>query len=247
MAIVAGVVIASKWGNLFDEDSRVMTGVSTEPEYVRPALLASLKRLDVEHLDLYQLHLSHATHEEARALRDACDELVQEGLIRWYAWSTDDPQRAAVFAAGDGCAAVQYECSVLHDAPEMIALAESNDIASINRSPLAMGLLSGKYSRTDRLAKNDIRGNPPAWLRFFAGGGASSRWVAKVDAISEILRSNGRTPAQGALAWLCARSRAMIPIPGFRTVEQVEENLGALRHGPLTPDQMWQIEQLMGE
>lgn len=240
------VVIGSKWGNVFDEDAAVMTGARAEPEYVRVALLDSLRRLRTDYLDLYQLHLSHATPAEGRALRDACDELVSEGLIRWYAWSTDDPDRARIFADGAGCAALQFECSVLHDAPELIALAESRGVASITRSPLAMGLLSGKYGTTSELSVDDIRRAPPSWLRYFTGRGPAAPWLAVVDRISDVLRSGERTPAQGALAWLWARSRTTVPIPGFRSVAQVEENVAALERGPFAAKQMLDLERLIG-
>jgi aryl-alcohol dehydrogenase-like predicted oxidoreductase len=69
--------------------------------------------------------------------------------------------------------------------------------------------------------------------------------VERVDAIREILTANGRTPAQGALAWIWARSERTIPIPGFRTLTQVEQNIQALDFGPLTPEQMAQIDTLL--
>ncbi len=240
----SALVIASKWGNTFDPVTRTMTGSDSSPEYVRSALVASLRRLGTDHLDLYQLHLSEASIEEGERLRDACEALVGEGLIRAYAWSTDDAERAAVFAAGSHCAAVQHECSVLHDAPDLLALCAEQDIASINRSPLAMGLLGGRY-RTGRVGSGDIRANPPAWLRWFVDGEASPEWIARAEAIREVLTSGGRTPAQGALAWLWARSPRTVPIPGVRTVAQAEENAGAMDHGPLTADQLAEVDTLL--
>jgi aryl-alcohol dehydrogenase-like predicted oxidoreductase len=238
------VVLASKWGNTFSAETRTMTGADASPEYARQALLATLRRLGTDHLDLYQLHLSDASAEEGARLRDACESLVDEGLIRWYAWSTDDPQRAAVFASGRHCAAVQHECSVLHDAPELLDLCAAEDLASINRSPLAMGLLTGK-DRTARVGAGDIRATPPAWLRYFRDGVASPAWAAKVDAVREVLTSDGRTLAQGALGWLWARSPRTIPIPGIRTVEQAEQNAAALRFGPLLPQQAAKVDEIL--
>jgi aryl-alcohol dehydrogenase-like predicted oxidoreductase len=97
------VVVATKWGNVFDEDTRTRTGGDDTPAYARRALTASLTRLGADHVDLYQLHLSDADPERAAELRDVCEEFVREGLIRAYAWSTDDPARAAVFAEGKHC------------------------------------------------------------------------------------------------------------------------------------------------
>jgi aryl-alcohol dehydrogenase-like predicted oxidoreductase len=241
------VVLATKWGNVFDEDTRTLTGSDDSPEYARRALTASLERLGTDHVDLYQLHLSDADLARAAQLRDQCEEFVREGLIRAYAWSTDDPARAAVFAEGEHCAAVQHSANVLQDAPEMFALCEELGLASINRSPLAMGLLTGKQATGRALEAGDIRNTPPAWMQGFKqGDGADEDWVARVDALREILTSDGRTPAQGALAWLWARSPRTIPIPGFRSVAQAEQNAGAIAKGPLTAGQLVEIDRVLG-
>ncbi|WP_329116519.1 aldo/keto reductase [Streptomyces sp. NBC_01465] len=240
-------VIATKWGNRFDEATRTLTGSDTTPEYAREALTASLRRLGTDHIDLYQLHPGDADPEAGAQLRDACEEFVREGLIRAYAWSTDDPARAEVFAAGEHCAAVQHACSVLADAPEMLALCERLDLASVNRSPLAMGLLTGKYAAGARPGAGDIRAVPPAWLSWFGEGGAPDpAWAARVEALREVLTSGGRTLGQGALAWLWARSPRTVPIPGFRSVAQAEENAGALAQGPLDEGQLEEISKILG-
>ncbi|MFJ1547640.1 aldo/keto reductase [Streptomyces sp. NPDC088246] len=240
------VVIATKWGNRFDEQARTLIGGDSSPTYAREALVASLRRLGTDRIDLYQLHLSDAPLDEAAELRDACEGFVAEGLIRSYAWSTDDPVRAALFAQGAHCVAVQHACNVLEDAPEMLALCTERGLASINRSPLAMGLLTGAYGPERRGGAGDIRATPPAWLRWFgAGGTAAPEWAARVDAVREVLTADGRTLAQGALAWLWARSPYTVPIPGFRTVAQAEENAGALAHGPLREEQLTEISTLL--
>ncbi|GGM17341.1 aldo/keto reductase [Streptomyces fumigatiscleroticus] len=243
----ADVVVATKWGNLFDERTRTLTGSDDSPEHARRALTASLRRLGTDYVDLYQLHLSDADPERAARLRDACEEFVREGLVRAYGWSTDDPERAAVFAAGEHCTAVQYMMNVLKDAPAMTALCEERGLAGINRSPLAMGLLGGKRSAGRALEAGDIRSRPPAWLEGFGdGGGADPEWLARVEALREVLTSDGRTLAQGALAWLWARSPHTVPIPGFRSVAQAEENAGALVKGPLTAAQAAEADRVLG-
>ncbi|WP_328503435.1 aldo/keto reductase [Streptomyces sp. NBC_00457] len=243
----ADVVLATKWGNIFDEETRTLTGSDDSPAYARRALTASLRRLDTDYVDLYQLHLSDADPEKAAELREACEEFVSEGLIRSYAWSTDDPARAAVFAEGAHCAAVQHRLNILQDAPEMLALCEELGLASINRSPLAMGLLTGKRAAGQALEAGDIRSAPPAWLPGFSqGAGADPEWVQRVDALKDILTSGGRTLAQGALAWVWARSPRTVPIPGFRTVAQAEQNAGALAQGPLTAAQLAEIDGILG-
>ncbi len=185
--------------------------------------------------------------DEAAGVRDTLETLVAEGKIRGYGWSTDDPARARVFAEGPHCTAVQYQLNVLSDAPEMIQLCEKLDLAGINRGPLAMGLLTGKYGQDSRLAVDDVRGErAPEWMQFFRGGKPSPEWLAKLEAIRAVLTAGGRTLAQGALAWIWGRSPATVPIPGFKTVVQVEENCGALRFGPLTAEQMAEIDRLLG-
>jgi aryl-alcohol dehydrogenase-like predicted oxidoreductase len=237
------VVIASKWGNTFDEDTRVRTGSDVTPEYLRTAIRATLTRLGTDYLDLYQLHPAPSV-EEAEPLADTAEELVKEGLIRGYAWSTDDPERAAAWVDRPGCVAVQHECSVLHDAPEILDLCERHGLASVNRTPLAMGLL-GRRDRTRPATGADIRTAAPEWLRFFDNGVPTPEWAARVDGLREILTSDGRSLAQGALGWLWARSGRTIPIPGFRNVTQAEDNAGALAHGPLTQRQLTEIAGLL--
>jgi aryl-alcohol dehydrogenase-like predicted oxidoreductase len=237
------VAIASKWGNVFDEDTKVLTGTDNSVQYMRTAIRATLTRLGTDHLDLYQLHSSPSV-ADAEALADAAEELVKEGLILGYAWSTDDPERAAAWAGRPGYVAVQHELSVLHDSPELLDLCERHDLASVNRTPLAMGLL-GRRDSSRPATGADIRSAAPEWLRFFDGGVPTAEWAAVVDSLRDILTSDGRTLAQGALAWVWARSPRAIPIPGFRNVTQAKDNAGALAHGPLRPDQMTEISRLL--
>ncbi len=237
------VAIASKWGNVFDPETRVRTGEDPSPEYVRRALQATLKRLGTDYLDLYQLHSSPPV-EDAAALADVCEELVSEGLIRGYGWSTDDLARAESFAARPHCVAVQHELSVLHDAPELLALCDRYDLASVDRTPLAMGLL-GRRTASRPASGADIRTVAPEWLRFFRDGVPTPEWEARVGAVRDILTSDGRTLAQGALGWIWARSPRTVPIPGFRTVAQAEENAGALTHGPLRAAQLDEIAEAL--
>ncbi|MFG2358586.1 aldo/keto reductase [Streptomyces sp. NPDC048521] len=240
------VVLATKWGNVFDPDTRTLIGTDDTPEYARHALTASLRRLGTDHIDLYQFHLADADPVRAAELRDLCEEFVREGLVRAYAWSTDDPERAAVFAAGPHCTAVQHALNVLNDAPRLLELCERSELASVNRSPLAMGLLAGRRSGT--LPAGDIRSRPPAWLQGYEGdgSGADPAWLARIDALRSLLTSDGRTLAQGALAWLWARSPRTVPIPGFRTVAQAEENAGAMAKGPLSPGRLAEIDRVLG-
>jgi aryl-alcohol dehydrogenase-like predicted oxidoreductase len=241
------VVIATKFGNVIDEEKRIAVRHDTSPEQIREQCDGSLSRLGTDYLDLYQLHVGDLPLDQVDGVLEVLEELVAAGKIRAYGWSTDDPARAAVFAAGEHCAVVQHRLNVLQDAPELLALCAESNLASVNRSPLAMGLLTGKRAAGQALEAGDIRSAPPAWLPgFTAATGADPAWLARVDALRSVLTSSGRTLAQGALAWLWARSPHTVPIPGFRTVAQAEENAAAIIKGPLTPDQLTEIDGILG-
>jgi aryl-alcohol dehydrogenase-like predicted oxidoreductase len=188
---------------------------------MREALEASLRRLNTDYIDLYQFHYWGYPAEKAEPIRDALEDVVGEGKIRGYAWSTDLIESVKVFAEGPNCIAVQQRLNVLAGSEEVLAFCEENDLASINRSPLAMGILTGKFQKDTQFPDDDLR--------------SQTNWF-----------SNGRTYAQGALAWLWARSENAIPIPGFKSVAHVEENAAAMQFGPLTPNQMTEIDELLG-
>lgn len=237
-------VIATKFGFMVDEETGQNTGGN--PDSIPRACEDSLKRLGTDYIDLYQFHWNDFDPGRAVPVREALERLVDQGKIRAYCWSTDFPDRARIFAAGPHCSAIQVELNVLDDAPNILEVCDQYDLAAINRGPLAMGLLTGKFKPNDRLAADDVRGpNAPDWMKYFKDGKPNPEWLGKVEAIREILTSNGRSVAQGAIAWLWARSERNIPIPGFRTVKQVEDNCGALEKGALTPAQMAEIDSLI--
>ena len=242
----AEVVIASKFSNVFDETTKHVSGTDASPAYIRQACEASLRRLKTDYIDLYQFHNNGYPIDEAEPVRETLEDLVKEGKIRAYGWSTDFADRAEVFAKGKNCTAIQLQLNVLDDNAAVIAVCEKHDLAAINRGPLAMGLLSGKYTANTKPSMDDVRGEKsPEWMTYFKDGKPSPEWLSKMEAVREILTSDGRTLPQGALAWLWARSEQTIPIPGFRTVKQVEENCGALQFGLLTGNQMQEIETLL--
>jgi aryl-alcohol dehydrogenase-like predicted oxidoreductase len=241
------VVIATKFNAVFDEKTRQVTGADTSPAGIRRACEGSLHRLNTDYIDLYQFHDNGYPAEKAPPVRDTLEDLVKEGKIRTYGWSTDFPERAEVFAKGPKCATIQLQLNVLDDNPAMIVLCEKHDLAAINRGPLAMGLLTGKYTTETKPSVDDVRGEKsPEWMKYFKNGTPNPEWMSKRDAVREILTSRGRTVAQGALAWLWARSQQTVPIPGFRTVEQVNENCNAMAFGPLSEEQMKEINTLLG-
>ena len=242
------VFISTKFGSLFDENTREVTGGSAEPAAIRQACEDSLRRLETDYIDLYFFHFNDHPVAEAGPVRDTLENLVREGKIRSYGWSTDFADRARYFAEGENCTAIQLQLNVIQDNPDVVAVCEEAGLAAVNRGPLAMGLLTGKYKADTVLGKDDVRGlNSPEWMSFFKDGRPSPEWMDKVAAVRDILTSGGRTLAQGALAWLWARSDRTIPIPGIRTVAQAEQNCGALEFGPLTDGQMAGIAAILGQ
>ncbi|HWM21322.1 MAG TPA: aldo/keto reductase [Ilumatobacteraceae bacterium] len=246
------VVIATKFGyHVDDASSTVRSYGSDEADsdvagHVRADLEASLERLDTDYVDVYQLHVGSLTLARALEARDVLDELVAEGKVRTYGWSTDRADVIRPFATSPGCGVVQQGLSVLDDTnPEMLALCEELDLASINRSPLGMGLLTGKFTVNTTFPSNDQR-RRAQWHPGFKDGTPTQDWLDQLAAIRDVLTSEGRTLAQGALAWIWARSPMTIPIPGFKTVAQVEDNCGALDKGPLTTAQMAEIDSILG-
>ena len=240
------VVIATKFSNVFDENTKQVSGQDASPDYIHRACEASRRRLATDYIDLYQFHWNDFDPEKAPAVRNALEDLVAEGKIRYYGWSTDYPERARVFAQGPHCVAIQHQINVLDDNADMIALCEQLNLASINRGPLAMGLLTGKYKAGTGLATDDVRGEKsPEWMTYFKDGKPHPDWLKKMETIRELLTENGRTLAQGALAWLWARSPATIPIPGIRTAAQAEENCRAMEFGPLDQTSMAEIATLL--
>lgn len=235
------VVIATKFASVFDEAKKLHydTPATIDEPFIRDALAGSLRRLQTDYIDLYQFHDSGYAPEEAPAVADILETLVSEGKIRAYGWSTDHIDRARVFAPYPHCAAIQFRLNVLVDAPDMLAVLDEFDLGGLNKSPLNAAILTGKFTADSTFPANDGR----SAIDFKAERIAAL--LAKVEGVRDILTSNGRTMAQGALAWIWARHDRVIPIPGFKMVQQAEENAKALDFGPLTPDQMRTIDAIL--
>lgn len=233
------IVLVSKWGNLIREDTRHIVGFDPSPGYVRPALEASLRRLRTDHLDLYLLHLSGLPTDQANELLPTLQDLVAEGKIRAYGWSTDEPELAAAWVGQPGFAAIEFEENVVRDAPALVGVCEEHALGGLCRGPLGTGLLGGRYAAESQIADiDDFRCVSPEWQNYFQGGRPVPEYLDRLDRVRDILTDKGRTLAQGALAWLLARSPNLVPIPGAQRVEQVRENAGVLTIGPLDADEM---------
>jgi aryl-alcohol dehydrogenase-like predicted oxidoreductase len=234
-------VIATKFGFHVNEEKKQVTFREDDHLlHVRQECEDSLRRLNTDVIDLYQLHVWDYPIEKVPAMVDVLESLVKDGKIRYYGWSTDSVEGAREFAKGKHCVAIQHDLNVVMDEPEMLALCEELNLASVNRSPLARGALSGKYSKDVTFPKNDVRNDSWSKEHFFAPT------LDQLEKIREIHTSNGRTLVQGALAWIWARSEKTVPIPGFKTVAQVEENAKAIQFGALTAEQMKEIDSLLG-
>jgi aryl-alcohol dehydrogenase-like predicted oxidoreductase len=131
--------------------------------------------------------------------------------------------RAALFAESPHCWAIQQSFNLFFGSGDVLELCERRGLASVVRTPLGMGLLTGKFTPQRRFPADDVRAGLPNELR--------ADWLGRLETVREILTAEGRTLARGALAWLWARSEVFIPIPGFESVGQVEENAGALSLG----------------
>ncbi|MEJ2011185.1 MAG: aldo/keto reductase [Anaerolineales bacterium] len=236
----AQAVIATKFGHIIDEERKTVYG---DDERIIPNLRHdvenSLHRLNTDWIDLYQLHAGGFDPEPALELRGMLEALVQEGLIRSYGWSTDLVDRARVFAPGPGCAAIQFGLNALFDNPEMRQLCAENHLAGVNKDPLHRGMLTGKFTSGSKFPNDDIRS-----LRDY-GSDEMRRRLEAVEALRPLLTSGGRTMAQGALAYIWALDENMIPIPGFKSVQQVEQNTVALDFGPLSQEELDQVRAIV--
>ena len=237
-----GVVIATKFGHIINEQGKIVYG---DPDQiipnVRTDLENSLRRLQTDTIDIYQLHEGGYDPEPAMELQSVLEELASAGKIRWYGWSTDLVDRARIFGSGGHCTSIQFRLNAIYDNVEMRKVCEEFDLAGINKDPLNKGILTGKFSATTTFPDNDIRS---------LGNFSDPKMVERlrlVDALRDIITSNGRTMAQGALAYIWALDERMVPIPGFKSVQQVQENAGAMQFGPLTPSQVKEVRELVAK
>lgn len=241
----AGSVVVSKFGPAFDRDTRQVIRDDTSPAAIRASAEASLSRLRRERIDVLLCHVNRLALEDVPEVFDTLEALKAEDKIASYGWSTDFPERLEAAAGWPGFAAVEYTMNLFFDAPSQHAVAERHGLQQLIRSPLAMGLLTGKFEAGESVANDDIRANTFDWLDYFKEGRVSDAMVARLDAVRELLTTGGRMPGQGALGWLLARSPRVIPVPGAKTVAQVEENAAALSFGPLPGAVVDEIERLI--
>ena len=236
------VVITTKFGHIVNEEKKTVYG---DPDQiiknVRTDVENSLRRLQTDVIDIYQLHEGGYDPKLALELQSVLEELVSAGKIRWYGWSTDVVDSAREFASGAHCTSIQFRLNALYDNAEMRKVCAEFDLAGINKDPLNKGILTGKFSSNSTFPENDIRSRSD-----FSDPEIVKR-LKIVDEIRDILTSNRRTMAQGALAYIWALDERMVPIPGFKSVQQVRDNAGALEFGPLTEAQVKEIQTIVGK
>ena len=238
------VVIATKFGKKIDEEKKWFGRYANDSEVIaniRAECEGSLRRLKTDYIDLYQFHLMNFPLDRAAEVMGILEDLVSEGKIRYYGWSTNDVERNRLFAQGEHCTAIQSRINVIEDASELLEVCDEYDLGSVIRGPLASGFLTGKYTPDNLDELLDVDDYRLGYRDYYI------EFLKKLDAVQEILKSDGRTVVQGALAWLWARSNRTVPIPGFRTLAQAESNIKALEFGPLTKAQMDQINVILKE
>jgi aryl-alcohol dehydrogenase-like predicted oxidoreductase len=216
------VVIATKFGFRFDGEGRQM-GLSSRPDHLRQAVDGSLQRLGVDTIDLLYQHRVDpevAIEDVAGAVKD----LIGAGKVRHFGLSEAGPQTIRRAHAVQPVTALQSEYSLWWRGPEaeIVPTLEELGIGLVPFSPLGKGFLTGKISAATSFDSADIRSTIP---RFTPEARAANQ--ALVDLLERIAAGMNATPAQVALAWLLAQQPWIVPIPGTRRVERLDENLAA--------------------
>ena len=239
-------VVVTKFGILCDEEKKCTMGIVESKEDIVRSCEDSLRRLQTDYIDVFLFHCSDYEPEKAPMVLDTLEDLVRAGKIRYYGWSTSDPARAGIFADGGHAVMMEFAENVIEDDPWMVRFCGERHLTGLCRSPLAMGILTGKYKAGMQMPENDLRGKHSApWMEYFIDGKPNKVFLDKLESVREILTSNGRTLAQGCISFILGRGENLVPIPGFKTQKQVEENVAALEFGPLLPQQMAEIEKIL--
>ena len=240
------IVVVTKFGTEVDAETRRAGDTDLTPAGIRASVERSRKNLRRDRLDLLLFHINHHPPEQSVEVFDTLEALRSEGQIGAYGWSNDDVTGVRAFADREGFVAIENDFNVFTPATELMRYAEDKHLVAISRLPLAMGMLTGKYNAGERIPAGDVRAEPLDWMTFFKNGAANPEYVKRLESIRELLTTGGRTLAQGALGWILARSRAALPVPGFKTPAQLRDNLGALEKGPLPTAVMHEVDVLLG-
>ncbi|KAI3594249.1 Oxidoreductase, aldo/keto reductase family [Cupriavidus sp. U2] len=219
------VVLATKFGIVRDPANPGARGANGRPEYVRASCDASLKRLGVDHIDLYYQHRvdpDTPIEETVGAMAD----LVKAGKVRWIGLSEAGTATIERAHAVHPVTALQTEYSLwTRDVDEngILATCQRLGIGFVPYSPLGRGFLTGAIRTPDDFAPDDYRRTNPRFT-----GENFARNLKLVDAVRELAAAKGCTAAQLALAWVLTRGEQVVPIPGTRRIANLDDNLGAL-------------------
>jgi aryl-alcohol dehydrogenase-like predicted oxidoreductase len=237
------VVIATKFGWNLDPIARVnLGGLNSEPEHIKRAAEESLKRLNVDVIDLYYQHRVDPNvpiEDVAGAVKD----LIQEGKVKHFGLSEPSAKTIRRAHAIQPVTAVQNEYSLWWRLPEeeVLPTLEELGIGFVPYSPLGKGFLTGKIDETTTFSASDLRSRIP---RFEPENRKANQ--AMVDLLNRIAKEKNATPGQIALAWLLAQKPWIVPIPGTTKLARFEENIGAV-NVELTADDLREIENAAAE
>jgi aryl-alcohol dehydrogenase-like predicted oxidoreductase len=237
------VVIATKFGFQLNPDgSPGWTGLNSRPEQIKQVAEASLKRLRVEAIDLFYQHRVDPDvpiEEVAGAVRD----LIQKGKVKHFGLSEASAETIRRAHAVQPVTALQSEYSLWFREPEaeILPTLEKLGIGFVPFSPLGRGYLTGKIDESTTFDSSDIRSRSP---RYTPEARKANQVV--IDLLARIGEQKGATPAQIALAWLLAQKPWIVPIPGSRKLERLEENLGAVSV-ELTAGDLREIEEALSK
>jgi aryl-alcohol dehydrogenase-like predicted oxidoreductase len=239
------VVIATKFGhNLVPGKTgrEAMNGLNSRPEQIKKVCDASLKRLRVDAIDLFYQHRPDPNvpmEDVAGAVKD----LIQAGKVKHFGLSEANADQIRRAHAVQPVTALQSEYSIWWRAieDEVLPTCEKLGIGLVPYSPLGRGYLTGKVDETTTFDSSDIRANNP---RFTPEAIQANRSV--IDLLEKMGKEKNATPAQIALAWLLAQRPWIVPIPGSRKLERLEENIGSTEV-KLTLDDLIDIEKAMSK
>jgi aryl-alcohol dehydrogenase-like predicted oxidoreductase len=233
------VFLATKFGVMRGEDGS-FDGVNGSPEYIRQQAEGSLRRLGVDHIDLYYQHRVDPSVPIEESV-GAMSRLVEEGKVRFLGLSEAAPATLRRAHAIHPIAALQTEYSLWTREPEeeLLALCAELGTAFVPYSPLGRGFLTGKYRTVDDLADDDFRRFNPRFQ-----GENFEKNLALMSRVEVLAGDKGVTPAQLALAWVMAMGDHVIPIPGTRKTHRLDENAAAA-DVVLSDDDMRALDQAM--
>ena len=233
------VVLATKFGNVRKADG-TFVGVNGKPDYVRSACEASLRRLQVDMIDLYYQHRVDPDTPIEETV-GAMAELVKVGKVRYLGLSEAAPDTIRRAQKVHPIAALQTEYSLWSRDPEgeLLETVRELGMGFVAYSPLGRGFLTAKIRNVEDLAKDDWRRSMPRFERE-----NFDRNMQMVEKISALAAGKGCTPAQLALAWVLAQGDDIVPIPGTKRRRYLEENIGAL-DVHLTPEELAEIDTIL--